>query len=698
MALDFPANPTPGQEYTFGAIVYEYNGYGWDRLGQENAGGGPTAAPSDGDKGDIIVSGGGYIWQLDPTVVTAAGRALIDDASAAAQRTTLGLGNVDNTSDVNKPISGATQTALNNKYDKTGGTISGAATVTGALVAQADLHVSNGRFMNYGFGGSSEQSVHWLNQSGSKYLHNDGINVSLNGTPFKVTNTTPTTSQATGALIVGGGLGVGGNLFAAQGIFINNASNTTDNGGTVCLEARSSYEPSIAFHRPGLFATKIGLDVDNKFSVGGWSMAADRFTVDASGNIAAPGGLNIGGQAYFADATDATAPTAAAVRTAGGLGVAKAIRAGGAIIAGTTLQSTSYTFFGSSGTHYAGPLDANTEAHAYAAGHYWSYNRATGNLVWSNGSGSGFVVYDNGLAHAQGGFTTPATISAAGAASFGSLSVSGTATLGAVNAAAISGTTGTFSGGGSFGGALSCASLSSGGNIAGTRIDGTSIYSSGILQSAGQLILYNDGSYGFQQGGGYRYQFFAPSWYWRIGQGGGALEWIGDRGVGQEVFFNFRSDAAFIMSYNAAYKPGGGVWGDSSDERIKTVSGDYTLGLDEIKQLQPVRYTFKGNETIEVPPAPAPRGPDEEPGPTPKSAPYPNSPHYGPAVNGTEFIGLIAQAVELVMPGMVKQRVGYIDNQRVTDLRDLNTGELIYALVNAVKTLAARVEALEAAS
>ncbi|MGC9424013.1 beta strand repeat-containing protein, partial [Vibrio sp.] len=49
------------------------------------------------------------------TSLTAAGRALLDDSDAAAQRTTLGLGNVDNTSDADKPISTATQTALDLK-------------------------------------------------------------------------------------------------------------------------------------------------------------------------------------------------------------------------------------------------------------------------------------------------------------------------------------------------------------------------------------------------------------------------------------------------------------------------------------------------------------------------------------------------------------------------------------------------------
>jgi hypothetical protein len=121
------------------------------------------------------------------------------------------------------------------------------------------------------------------------------------------------------------------------------------------------------------------------------------------------------------------------------------------------------------------------------------------------------------------------------------------------------------------------------------------------------------------------------------------------------------------------WQPGGGTWGDSaSDARVKNVVCAYDSGLAEILNLDPVVYTFKGNDGGE------------------------DSPHKAFADSGKEFTGLIAQEVEAVMPEMVIKREGVIDGHPVSDFRMLDTSPLIYALVNAVKELSARIEVLEA--
>lgn len=58
--------------------------------GDPGVDGGPL---SNGDYGDIVISGGGLIFTLDSGVVTTAARTLLDDTTVSAMRTTLGLGN-----------------------------------------------------------------------------------------------------------------------------------------------------------------------------------------------------------------------------------------------------------------------------------------------------------------------------------------------------------------------------------------------------------------------------------------------------------------------------------------------------------------------------------------------------------------------------------------------------------------------------
>ena len=91
-----PTTPTNGQLWynsTSGKFRARQNGANIDVIG--GGGGGVT----DGDKGDIIVSGSGTIWSLD----------------VAQARSTLSINNVDNTSDAGKPVSTAQATSIATK-------------------------------------------------------------------------------------------------------------------------------------------------------------------------------------------------------------------------------------------------------------------------------------------------------------------------------------------------------------------------------------------------------------------------------------------------------------------------------------------------------------------------------------------------------------------------------------------------------
>ncbi len=161
-----------------------------------------------------------------------------------------------------------------------------------------------------------------------------------------------------------------------------------------------------------------------------------------------------------------------------------------------------------------------------------------------------------------------------------------------------------------------------------------------------------------------------------------------------------QSDTAFFH-YGPAYKPAGGMWADSSDARIKNVLGEYTSGLEQINALRPVRFTYRGNDTLSEPAHNKLPVPDGEPQPEPRTdpivVPYENSGHHDVAAAQKEFIGLIAQEAEGPMPEIVSLMEGFIDGEAVTDLRNVDATPIIYALINAVKELTARVQQLEAA-
>lgn len=114
----------------------------------------------------------------------------------------------------------------------------------------------------------------------------------------------------------------------------------------------------------------------------------------------------------------------------------------------------------------------------------------------------------------------------------------------------------------------------------------------------------------------------------------------------------------------APTKVGAGQWAARSDERIKQDIRDYDAGLDQILQIQPRVFQYRP-ET-----------------------------HCG--VLGEDQIGLIAQEVEAIMPELVTVGPGAMGEILLEDMRVLDPTALTYALINAVKTLTARIATLEA--
>jgi len=113
-----------------------------------------------------------------------------------------------------------------------------------------------------------------------------------------------------------------------------------------------------------------------------------------------------------------------------------------------------------------------------------------------------------------------------------------------------------------------------------------------------------------------------------------------------------------------------GTWSALSDARLKREITDYSAGLAEILQLQPKTFYYNGLAI-----------PDD----------------------GTQQYGLVAQEVEPVMPELVSdtpwQKFDPETSEPLAEpvsYKTVDPGRAIYALINAVKELTARLEAVEA--
>lgn len=117
---------------------------------------------------------------------------------------------------------------------------------------------------------------------------------------ISITNTTGSSSTATGALVVSGGIGAGYSWFAGlqttAKITPRMTGVTLGSGNSSQLEINNagSGACNISFHREGVYGAHFGLDTDNWFSTYGWS-AGTGYTnmrhgsLDARGDVTATG-------------------------------------------------------------------------------------------------------------------------------------------------------------------------------------------------------------------------------------------------------------------------------------------------------------------------------------------------------------------------------------------------------------------------
>jgi hypothetical protein len=204
-----------------------------------------------------------------------------------------------------------------------------------------------------------------------------------------VLGTTDTTSSTTGALTVGGGVGVAKSLSVGTSVFVQGASLTSTgndlfiNAATASLYLRntsgsisgelestvdffnfrtknitspSPISPFITFQIDKTTGYTLVLHTDNATSIstgafqvaGGGSVTKDLYVgglVDIVGDLTVGGTITAsgGGPVAFSSTVDSTSPTTGAVTISGGLGVAKSIYVGGMNVTVNTTESTSIT-------------------------------------------------------------------------------------------------------------------------------------------------------------------------------------------------------------------------------------------------------------------------------------------------------------------------------------------------------------------
>jgi hypothetical protein len=121
----------------------------------------------------------------------------------------------------------------------------------------------------------------------------------------------------------------------------------------------------------------------------------------------------------------------------------------------------------------------------------------------------------------------------------------------------------------------------------------------------------------------------------------------------------------------AANKPGGGAWAVFSDKRLKENISEYSEGLELIRKVQPVSFSYNSKMT-EI------WGENEQ-------------------TKGKVYQGVIAQDLQQIAPDMVREvNVPAKDGTAGENFLEVDPNKFTYALINAVQEQQKQIDELKA--